>query len=73
MTKTTPTKTPPHLWPLKGVAREIGASRDTIARNPTAFFPMIKLGHKRFVASAAYAAWMAEYLSHAGGRTARAV
>jgi hypothetical protein len=60
----------PHLLPLKRVAREIGVSRDTIIRHPAEFFPVIKLGHKRFVASAAYEAWITERLPQTSGSPA---
>jgi hypothetical protein len=73
MTKASSPKTAPHLLPLKRVAREIGVSRDTITRHPAEFFPVIKLGHKRFVASAAYAAWLATHLPGAADATSPAI
>jgi hypothetical protein len=66
MTDPSSTRVTTHLLPLRQVAKEIGVSRDTITRHPAEFFPVIKLGHKRFVASAVYAAWIAAHLPSAG-------
>ena len=49
------------------MAKEIGVHPDTITRHPDDYFPVTKLGDKRFVGRAAYAAWLAKHVPGAVG------
>jgi hypothetical protein len=58
-------KTKPLLLSLQKVAREVGVNPDTIEKHQDDFFPVLLLGEKRYVPTAAYAAWLRTRLGQA--------